>query len=345
MRILIKIVAFIILLFSSFLLYDRFDMRAPIAFDALYQIDPLPHTKALIAEEKLLDAQEYLSFFMQFNYMKEVKEANQLLKEIQEKRDSLGYKTQKILTGIALGRSDEIEGQISAGISDFFLLGDLRDLTIEGYHHLNHQEVDKTLVALSSIGLIASASTMMSAGATSPFKGSISFLKIAKKSGNLPTWLNKSIIKEATIIKKSKNLKKLKTLFHNLYQLMTYAGIRGGLKLLKHTKNSTTLKEAINFAKVYGKNSALLSNIAGKNLIKYSKNVDKKAFLYASTYGESGLKRVRKLGEKGFLKSLVKPIKKSRLIKIVDKNILHILNQIPNRVLITLWVIAIMILL
>jgi hypothetical protein len=344
MRILVKITAFIVLLFSSLILYDRFDMRTPMAFEALQRVDPLPHTQTLIAEDKLLAAQEYLSFFLQFDYMKNSKEAKKLYNEIQEKRASIAYKSQQVFSGIVTGKSDELEGQISAGISDFFLLGDLRDLTIEGYHHINHQAVDTTLVALSSIGVIASAATMLSTGATAPIKGSLSFLKIAQKSGNLPKWLSKALTKEVKVLKQTKNFEHIKTLLQELHQLISYAGIRGGLKLLKSTESPRGLKEAISFAKRYGKDSAILSKIAGKEIIVYSKGVDKKAFLYASTYGKGGIKRVHKLGEKGFLKSLIKPLKRSRLVKIFDKNILHILKQIPDRVLITLGIISIMIL-
>lgn len=344
MRILLKIFAFVLLLFSFFVLYDRYDMRTPLKFEALKQIDPLPHTRALIKEGKLLDAKEYLSFFIPFDYMKNDREAHQLLKNIDRQRAALSYKTKKILSGVITGKSDELSGQISAGVSDFFLLGDLRDLTIEGYHHLQHEKVDKTLVALSSIGVVASAATVMSAGTSTPIKASLSFLKVAKKSGNLPKWLAKTLIKSSKELKQSKNINHLKTLFSDLYHLVDYAGIKGGFKLLKQTKDTKTLKEAIVFSKIYGKNSAPLATILGKDLLAYSKYHDKKAFLYAATYGKKGVLRLGKLGEKGFLKSLKRPIKTSRFVKILGKNSLHLLRQIPDKAFIVLGLVAIMIL-
>ena len=344
MTVLLKIIAFLTLIFSFFILYDRYDMRQPIAFEALQHIDPLPKTQTLLLKGNLVEAEEYLSFFMPYPYMKDNLNAKNLLLDIKLKRASPEYKKDKILEGIITGKSDELSGQISAGVSDLFLFGDLRDLVIEGYHHLSNQKVDNVLVALSSIGVVASASTFMSAGASMPAKGSISFLKFAKKSGKLPKWLGKYLIKSAKEIKHSKELKSIKTLFSQLSIMIKSAGVNGGLKLLKNTKGIKSLKEATAFAKTYGKNASPLLSILGKDALKYQKGLSKEAFSYAATFGKTGVKRMRKLGGKGFLKSLKAPIKISRIAKIFDKNSIALLKQIPDSVFYLLGFVAIMIL-
>ncbi len=344
MRLLLKILAFIVLLSSFFILYDRYDLRQPIAFEALQQIDPLPKTKEFIADGKLVDAEEYLTFFMPYPYMKNNLEAKNMLLDIKLKRSSPKYKNEKILEGIMTGKSDELAGQISAGVSDLFLFGDLRDLTIEGYHHLSNQKVDNVLVALSSIGVVASASTFLSLGTSLPAKGSVSFLKFAKKSGKLPKWLGIYLIKSAKELKHSKELKGIKTLFNELTIMIKSAGANAGLKLLQNTKGIKSLKASSAFAKTYGKNSTALLTILGKDALKYEKGLNKEAFTYAATFGKAGVKRMRKLGEKGFLKSLKAPIKVSRLAKIFDKNSLALLKQIPDSLFYLLGFVALMIL-
>ena len=345
MRLFIKLTAFVMLLVSFFILYDRYDMRQPIAFEALQQIDPLPKTKEFITQGKLVDAEEYLSFFIPYPYMQNNLKAKSLLLDIKLKRSSPEYKKEKILEGIMTGKSDELEGQISAGVSDLFLFGDLRDLVIEGYHHLSNQKVDNVLVALSSIGVVASASTFMSAGASMPAKGSLSFLKFAKKTGKLPKWLGKYLIKSAKELKHSKELKGIKTLFNELTIMIKSAGANAGLKLLQNTKGIKSLKASSTFAKTYGKNSTALLTILGKDALKYQKGLSKEAFTYASTFGKIGVKRMRRLGGKGFLKSLKAPVKISRLAKVFDKNSLRLLKQIPDSVFYLLGFVAIMILL
>jgi len=339
MRIVIKLLAFIVLVFSAYILFDRHDMRTPVAFEALEQINPVPKTKQLIEDKKLIEAEEYLSFFMTFDYMKTNKEAEKLLQTIKVQRSDISYKTQNILDGIWTGKSDELEGQISAGVSDFFLFGDLRDLTIEGYHHVKGEDVDHVLVALSTIGVVATGATLVTAGASTPIKGSLSFLKHAKKVGKLPSWLGKYLVK----ISKKRDLSKVKPLFTDLFTLVKGAGTSGGLKLLQDTKGLDSLKDAVGFSRVYGKNSSALVTVVGKDVVAYQKGISKKAFLHASTYGKVGVKRLDKLGEKGFLKSLVKPIKTSRLVKIFDKNIAHIIKQIPDRVFYILGLLALLI--
>ena len=338
MRILLKTFAFVVLFASFFVIYDRYEMREPVAFEALNQINPLPKTEALIAEGKLLEAEEYLTFFMAYPYMKENLQAKNLLLDIKLKRTSPAYKKDKIIEGIITGKSDELAGQVSAGISDFFLFGDLRDLTIEGYHHLKGEEVDQVLVALSTIGVVATGATFATAGASTSLKGSLSFLKYAKKMGKLPPWLGKHLVK----ISKKRDYSKVKPLLTDLFTLAKGAGVSGGLKLLENTKGLNSLKDAVKFSKVYGKNSSALVSIVGKDVLKIHKGAIKKAFLHASTYGKVGVKRLAKLGEKGFLKSLVKPIKTSRIVKIFDKNSANILKQIPDGVFYVLGLVALL---
>lgn len=345
MRMMIKLTAFLILLCSVFILYDRYDMRAPAEFEVLGRIDPQPHTKALIEQERWLEAEVYLSFFSSYDYVKENPQAQKLLADIKTHREELSYKSKKVIDGVLRGKSDELEGQVAAGVSDLFLFGDIRDLAIEGYHHVRDQEVDKVLVALSSIGVAATAATWMSGGAAAPIKGSLSFLKFAKKSGKMPNWLGKYLIKSSKEIKKTKDLTPMKSFFTDTYELVKNSGVTGGLKLLGATSDLKTFQNALSFSKTFGKNSAVLVDIAGKDIIKISqKNVSKETFLHAATYGKPGIKRVTKLGEKRFLNSLVKPVKISRVGKIFDKNMVHMLNKIPDMFFIVLGVIALAVL-
>ncbi len=72
---------------------------------------------------------------------------------LKEKRGSLEYRGEKILEGIFEGKSDEDIGKISAIVSDFFIIGDIRDLVIEGSNYINDRDVDKIIVALSTLGV------------------------------------------------------------------------------------------------------------------------------------------------------------------------------------------------
>lgn len=332
MKVLIKTIAILVFIFSSFMVYDYYEMSQKVHFKALNRINPIPQTIKYIEQKKYVDASEYLEFFLKYDYVKNNPTAQKLFNELEKKRTSYEYRGEKAIEGIIYGKSDETIGQVSAGISDFFLFGDLRDLTIEGYHHLKGEEVDKVLVGLSTIGVVATGATLLSAGSGAPVKGSISLLKFVRKAGKMPKWLEKFIISSAKNVKKTKDIKPIKSFFEDIYITTKATGVNTSLKLISNAPNMKAYKNSIGFAKNFGKESGTLIKILGKDSVLYYRvlkdKTSKKMFLNASTYGESGIKRLAKVGEKGFLKSLKVPVKVSKLTKILSKNGVDFLKNI-----------------
>ena len=332
MTILIKAIAFILFAFSSFMVYDHYEMSQKVHFEALNRINPIPNTIKYIEEKKYPDAFEYLEFFMDYDYVRNDPKAWKLYIGLKDERESYEYQSKKVMEGVLYGKSNETIGQVSAGISDFFLFGDLRDLTIEGWHKLTGKEVDKVLVGLSTIGVIATGATVMSGGSAAPVKGGVSLLKFAKKAGKMPKWMEKFVIKSAKQVKKTKDIKPLKGFFEDIYNTTKASNLNTTMKLMSNASNLKAFKNSLGFAKAFGKKSGALTKILGKDSVIYYRilkdKTSKKAFLHASTYGEKGIKRLAKMGDKRFLKSLKAPIKVSRLTKIVSKNGIDFLKNI-----------------
>ena len=319
---------------SLLLLEERktFDIRT------LVQVDPIPHTEKLIHEKKYVEAQEYLSYFIAFDYVKENPKSDQLLKEIKEKREDYTYRAEKFLEGITKGGSDEDIGKASAIASDFLVIGDIRDLSIESAHYINDEKVDKTMVALSSLGLIATASTVYTMGATAPVKTSISVLKYAKRVNKLPPWLSKQLIEQAKIAKETKSLDKIQTLFDPIYKLHNRVGPNQTLSLLKNTKNLQELNSAVKFTSRFGKKSPTLLKLTNNSATKYAKElptVQPKTFMYASTYGEEGLKGLKRMGGNKFMKrvGLTANLSKTTYKGNLNSFFNYLLKNIPNSLL------------
>lgn len=291
-----------LILLSATILYQKHTY----AYHTLVHVDPLPHTKTLMKEEKVADAAEYLGYFMQFDYVQQMPEAKILLDDIEEKRASLSYKSSKIAEGISTGKSDELSGQISAIGSDFFLIGDLRDLVIEGKHYYDDKKVDKVLVSLSTIGLVASASTLFTFGGGSAAKSGVSALKMGHKSKLIPTWLSIYLAKEAKALRKTKNLSTIKPLFKNLNVLRKEVGLKNTLRLLSHTDNMKELQGMTKLSQRYGKESMPLLDLSKKKILTQAdafKQYDKQTVKVASTYGEDGFIQLQKNGGKHFLQT------------------------------------------
>jgi len=319
---------------SLMLLHERkeFDIRG------LAQIDPIPKTEQLIKDKKYSDAYEYLSYFMQFEYVKTNPKAQELLKNIQTKRDSYEYQKDKIIEGILEGKSDENIGKLSAIASDFLVIGDIRDLFIQGNNYMSDKEVDKVIVALSSLGLIATASTIYSLGAAAPAKDGISILKYAKRVNKIPNWLNKAIVKEAKISKETKSLKNIEKILEPIYTLYKKVGLKDTLNLLKETKNLGELKGLVKFSKRFGKSSSGLVKTVGLKSVKEIETMSKvkpKTILYASTYGDKGIVALKTMGEAKFLKrvKVISRVSKTTYKGNFDTLFTKLLNIIPTSVL------------
>ena len=218
------------------------------------------------------------------------------------------------------------------------MIGDIRDLTIAGSNYANGKDVDKTIVALSSLGLLASASTLYTLGATAPVKSSISVLKFGRQAGKIPPWLNKQIVTQAKISTETKSINNIEKLFTPINKLYEKTGLNQTLDLVKRTKNFDDLKGMVKLSSRFGKKSNILLQNSGTKslkLIKEMPNVKKENILYASTYGSNGISAIKKMGESKFISrmrftaNLTKTGYKGNFNSIFTK----LLNTIPTKVL------------
>ena len=333
-KLLVPLTLLLLVSLSLLLLEERkaFDVRT------LVQIDPIPSIEKLIIENKYVDAYEQLTYFMQYPYVNNNPKSHSLLKIIENKRESYAYRTAKFLEGLIKGGSDESIGKASAIASDFLIIGDIRDLSIEGIHYIKDEKVNNVMVALSSLGLIATASTVYTLGVTGPIKTSISVLKYGKKVNKLPSWLNNKLIKEVKVSKKLKSINNIQNLLDPIYKLYEKVGLNQTLNLLKITKSSKELNNILKFSSRFGKKSHILLKTTNNQALHYSKalpHTSSKNFLYASSYGENGLKGLKKMGEVKFLKRLglysnfTKTSYKGNLNSLWN----YLLKVIPNSVL------------
>ena len=325
----------LLLVMASLLILEE---RKTFDVSTLVQIDPLPHTKKLIKQKKYVEAEEYLSYFIGYDYVKENPEASKLLQDIQAKRNSFDYKKEKIWQGLLEGNSDEDIGRASAIASDFLVIGDIRDLSIEGVHYFNGEEVDKLLLSLSTLGLLATATTVYSLGATAPIKSSISILKYGKRANKIPLWLQTKLIKQIKLAKKTKSLKNIEQLLAPLQKLYNKVGLNKALNLLSKSHHLKELNSLTKLATRFGKKSEVLLKVTKHSSLKYMQkmpNISRKNFLYASTYGERGLKGLHKLGAPKFMKrvgftsNLAKTTYKGNFNSLFNA----LLKKIPNNLL------------
>jgi hypothetical protein len=205
-------------------------------------------------------------------------------------------------------------------------------------HYANDEKVDKLMLSLSSLGLLATVSTVYSLGAAAPIKGSISLLKYGKRANKIPLWLQTKLIKQIELAKKTKSLTKIQNLLAPLEKLYKKVGLNQSLNLLSKSRNLKELNILGKFATRFGTKSQVLLKSTNNTAIKYMHkipNASRKNFLYASTYGEQGLKGMHKLGSSkfmnrvGFTSNLAKTTYKGNLNSLFNA----LLKKIPNNLL------------
>ncbi len=330
-RFFFKIILLSILLICLSILFERakFDVR-PLA-----QVNPLPHAQKLIEQKEYAKAHEYLSYFMQFEYVSSDAEAKELFEQISMHRNSLSYQGRKFIEGVVKGISDETIGNTGAIISDFFLFGDLRDLVIQGKNYFAQKEVDEVIVTLSAIGVIASATTYATAGSSATAKAGISTLKLARRANKFPRWLMHYLKSVLPIMRQSKSIKPVKPIFKNLQTIHKNVGLKDTLTLLGKTKRFKALPNVAKISTKYGKRTTVLLDVAGKNsinLLQSLKTVPKQTVLYASSFGKRGLQALKQLGPKTFLIRMLKTTSKGNFNSIYD----YLVKNIPTYILIIL---------
>lgn len=313
---------------------------------ALTRVDPLPDTRAMLAEEHYAEAWGYLSFFMDYDYVNQNPEARSLYQEISSKRGSWQYQLNKLGEGLLSGTSDETIGQTASFVSDIFVIGDIRDLAVQGVNLAQGEEVDNTLVALASLGVIATAAqaasgagTVATGGAAAPAvagttvaKSGLIALKTAKKLGKLPSWLDKTIIQSAKTAKKSKSLGALTNV---LGDVNTLAKTRGGFKLMGQAKNAAELRRMAKFADTFGAQSATIYRVGGKVAVEVAQRADKLGKVpikLATTFGQGGLKLLDNVGALKFTKVVGRVTKMSYKGDILNL-LAKLLLQLPTWIL------------
>ncbi|UJS24396.1 hypothetical protein [Thiothrix winogradskyi] len=283
---------------------------------ALTRIDPLPDARAMLAEERYAEAADYLSFFMNYEYVSQNSEAQSLYQEISSKRESWSYQLDKLGEGLLSGTSDETIGKVAGVATDFFVIGDIRDLAEQGVNLAQGEEVDEILVALATLGVVAStaqvasgAGTVATGGVAAPsvvgstvVKSGLIALKTAKKLGKLPPWLGKTIVKTAKTAKQSKSLEELTGFIGDVNSL---ANTRGGFKLIGNAENAADLRRMAKFADAFGSHSATIYHIGGSVAVDVAQRSDKlgnETIKLATTFGQGGLKLLDDVGALKFTK-------------------------------------------
>jgi hypothetical protein len=311
---LIKLAAYVIsvIIFALCLavIIKQHDLELIKQFQSLQQVDPLPRANELADAGEYCQALEYLDYFMDYDYVKKDPRVTELYDEIKKKRGSYLFVGTDIATGVWKGKGACPESLVSATVSDFFLIGDVRDLAIgltNKYYY--GQEADEFTMALAGVGVLASGITYVTAGAGTPVKTSLSIFKMAKKLNKIPTSMQKSLVRVFKRSAQTGDLKPLMPVAQSVYRISRTPGLKMGdmFSVLSRSRNVRDFKAMERVAVTYGKKTGKFLNLGGEAPVTVIRRfpMDKnivEAVDTAVKYGPDGTRLLAKTGPTKFLK-------------------------------------------
>ena len=194
--------------------------------------------------------------------------------------------------GALSGRGTSLESLIGAVAADFFVVGDVRDLVIQGGRYVLDGETDEVILILSGVGV---ATTALPEVDWVP-----SILKVARRTGAMTRGMGEWIV--ATV--KMGKTDKLNGLLKDVRRLAEHASPGGAARLLKHADTPEDVASLVRFVES-NRAGAFALHVTGRegaDLIKASKTgtraaraaaAEAEAVVIAARKGQAGVAWLR----------------------------------------------------
>jgi hypothetical protein len=99
--------------------------------------------------------------------------------------------------GLITGEPDGVVSLAGTALGDLFVLGDIRDAIREGSRYVSGEPFDELVLGLACVGIVITAGTYATFGATAPARVGLSAIKAARKGGrigaDLASWIGRSL--------------------------------------------------------------------------------------------------------------------------------------------------------
>lgn len=189
--------------------------------------------------------------------------------------------------GFVLGAGEGAAGIGCAVVSDFSVVGDLRDLARE----LPKENPNDLIVGLAAVGLALEAGTLISLGAAAPAKAGVSMAKSAARAGLISGPLTRELrmavgeavdlnrlrrgarIDEAGSFVRAEGLQRLTRPMSDLKSVYDVGGWRAARQALKISDSADDVADAARAARTLGPQAAPVLRVIGKGALRGTKIV------------------------------------------------------------------------
>jgi hypothetical protein len=211
---------------------------------------------------------------------------------VREDQTSVLRKGKELMRGALVGEGDSLEALIGAVGADMFVVGDIRDLVIQGGRLAVDGESDELILALSAVGVLTTVMPEIDWIAA--------FLKVAKKAGALSKRMIETLVRIVRRANDTRDYTELKHIFGYFKVLIDKSTPAGALRLLRHIDDPKEVEIVANFLKRQPAGGFVL-HVAGKDgvdIVKASLRESEDVLVLAARKGDSGIAWLRGGGQR-----------------------------------------------
>ncbi|MBX3358718.1 MAG: hypothetical protein KF745_09840 [Phycisphaeraceae bacterium] len=238
----------------------------------------------------------------------------------ESQRASLLRRTRDFGLGALSGQGGSLERVAGAVTADLFVVGDVRDLAIQGAHYVADGEADTLIVLLSGIGLATTLAPSIDAVPA--------LLKVARKTGAMTAAMGERLID----LLRKRRTEELGVVLADVAVISRRASPAGTLRVLRHVDDPADLARLARFVErapggafalhVTGKEGASLIKSAPADAIKATDAV----VVAAARKGAAGTEWLRRRGYRRLLRphpavGVVKSVYKGNAQELVSRAI------------------------
>jgi len=208
-------------------------------------------------------------------------------------RDGWLRKAKSVGMGALSGRGKDLESLLGAVASDFFLVGDVRDLVIEGGKQLLDGESDEFIILLSFIGVVTTLAPEID--------WAPAVLKAAKRAGSISAGLI-DVLKRAI---KGRDAATVTRVCEDVARVSRKAGPAAAGRALRLADNADELSDIAKFVELTP-NGAFALHVGGRASVTFWKEAGERAGAVIAAGARKGTAGVRFLGTRSG-RALVQP--------------------------------------
>ncbi|MBS0265493.1 MAG: hypothetical protein JSS02_26410 [Planctomycetes bacterium] len=214
------------------------------------------------------------------------------MQQIREEQESVVRRGKELLRGALVGEGDSLEALVGAVGADMFVVGDVRDLVIQGGRLAVDGDSDELILALSAVGLLTTVMPEIDWVAA--------FLKVAKKGGALSKRMVEGLVRLVRRATDTQDYTNLRRVFGGFQTLLEKSTPAGALRVMRYLDDTKDVELIANFLKRQ-KTGGFVLHVAGKDgieILKKSSRASEDLLVQATKKGDAGMAWLRSGGQR-----------------------------------------------